>query len=59
MKAFDQTAKSRFELGRQVNFALPRPMTLKPTSTQIKAAAQSIGITQAEAWRAWNEFTWG
>lgn len=47
-----------FQLGRQVNLALPRT-TLKPRDAEMKQAAKSLGITQAQAWRAWNQFTWG
>jgi len=60
MEEYNSTRKTQlFSLGRKVNFAMPRPATLRPTDVQIKTAAQSLGITQAEAWRAWNEFTWG
>lgn len=46
-----------FLLGRKVNFVLPLA-TLKPRSEDMKKAAKKLGITQAEAWRAWNQFTW-
>jgi len=52
------TEKTRlFLLGRKVNFALPF-VTLKPKKEEIKEAAKKLGITQAEAWRAWNHYTW-
>ena len=53
-----QQEKTRlFLLGRKVNFALPYA-TLKPKSADMKKAAKELEITQAEAWRAWNVFTW-
>jgi len=59
MKEYNSKRKAQlFSLGRKVNFAMPRPATLRPTDVQMKIAAQSLGITQAEAWRAWTEYTW-
>jgi hypothetical protein len=48
-----------FSLGRDVNFALPHEVGLKPKLSDFKIAAKKLGITTKEAQRAWNEYTWG
>jgi hypothetical protein len=51
--------KKLWTLGRDVNYALPREVGLKPKDSDFKIAAKKLGITVKQARKAWNEYTWG
>lgn len=51
--------KSNFELGRDVNIALPKEIGLKPTEVDMQQASNKLGIQKTKAWKAWTEFTYG
>jgi predicted nucleic acid-binding Zn-ribbon protein len=50
--------KKLWSLGRDVNWALPKEVGLRPKDSDFKIAAKKLGITIRQARKAWNEYTW-